>query len=490
MSHQRPAAERAPRLRLGARLPPPPDGPDFDRIRDEFDVPGAFPAEAEAEAEALAAGDAAAAGRADLTDLPLATVDPPGSRDLDQALHIGRDGPGYIVHYAIADVAAFVAADGALDRQAHQRVETYYLPDGRAPLHPPILAEGAASLLEGQSRPAVVWQMALDERGEVVDVDVRRALVASRRQWDYAGLQHAAASGVDTGGLALLGQVGALREALAARRGAIDLKLPEQIVQAAPDGRWTLALRADLPVEAWNAQISLMTGMCAAQLMLRAGVGILRTLPAADERSIQRLRDVAAKLGVPWPAQLRPGQLLAGLDRTDPLHVALIEEAATLLRGAGYTLIEGPSDGDDERYRHAGVAGPYAHVTAPLRRLVDRFASEACLAAAAGRTPPTWVLAALARLPSEMSAGDRRARAVDRAAIDATEAWVLRGRVGEEFGAAVIEASEDGTSGDIALSDPPVRARCSGSGLAPGARIRVRLVEADVAGRSVAFQSV
>lgn len=483
----RPRGDRAARLRW-SRPAPPPAGVDFDGLRAEFDVPGDFPPGALTEART--AGTASFAALPDLTGVPLATVDPEGSRDLDQAMHLARDGSGYVLHYAIADVAAFVAPAGALDRAAHERVETYYLPDRRAPLHPPELSEGAASLLEGQPRPAVVWQIALDERGEARDVDVRRGLVASRRQWDYPTLQGVLDAGGNAGGLSLLGEVGNLREVLARARGAIDLDLPEQIVHLDQDGHWVLGLRRDLPCEGWNAQVSLLTGMAAAGLMLRAGVGILRTLPPAPDSTIAQLRRFALALGIPWPVTQPPGELIAGLDRTSAVHVALIDEAAALLRGAGYTVLAGPVEVADPLLHHAGVAAPYAHVTAPLRRLVDRYGSEVCLAVAAGDPVPAWAQRALPALPREMAGGDRRARAVDKAVIDATEAWLLRGRIGATFQAAVVEAAADGRTGEVAVTDPPVRARCSGERLTAGQTLAVRLVEADVATRSVRFEAV
>ena len=101
------------------------------------------------------------------------TIDPPGARDLDQALHIERRGDGHRVHYAIADPASFVTPGGALDRDAHARGATVYAPDGKIPLHPPVLSEGAASLLPGEWRPAVLWTLDLDAAGEL-DRDGRR----------------------------------------------------------------------------------------------------------------------------------------------------------------------------------------------------------------------------------------------------------------------------------------------------------------------------
>src|SRR4051794_1061023 len=93
---------------------------DFDAIRREAGVQAGFAADAEAEAQGGAAGGPAGGGAARV-DLPFVTIDPPGSRDLDQAMHIERLGDGYRVHYAIADVGTFVAPGGALDREAHAR---------------------------------------------------------------------------------------------------------------------------------------------------------------------------------------------------------------------------------------------------------------------------------------------------------------------------------------------------------------------------------
>jgi exoribonuclease R len=419
----------------------------------------------------------------DATDVPLVTVDPPGSRDLDQAVHLAARGDGFRVTYAIADVGAFVVLGGALDAEARRRGQTVYSPDRRVPLHPTVLSEGAASLQPGEVRPAVVWRIDLDAAGEVEAVTVRRARVRSRAQLDYPSVQAQAGAGTLPEPLTLLPRVGDLLLRRAADRGAIELGTPEQEVVAGPGGEWTLAFRGDLPVETWNAQISLLTGRCAATLMLDGGVGLLRTLPPARSQDVERLRTLAPALGVRWPGGTAPGAVISGLDAADPRSAAFLAEAAALLRGAGYTPFDGAPP---EQPEHAGVAAPYAHVTAPLRRLVDRFGSEVCLALAAGRDPDPAVRAALPALPALMAASDRRVREVERATVDAMEAWLLRGREGQVFPAVVLDAADD--HGTVVLDSLAVRARCAGTGLVPGARVRVRLEEADVAGRTVRFR--
>ncbi|RKT04434.1 exoribonuclease R [Streptomyces sp. 3211.6] len=462
-------------------------GAALRELRTRLGVPDAFPAEVLAEAERAAAAPRLPAE--DATDLPLFTIDPPASVDLDQAMHLAkRSGGGYRVHYAIADVAAFVTPGGALDTEAHRRVTTLYFPDGRVPLHPQVLSEGAASLLPGQTRPALLWRLDLDADGRVETTDVRRALVRSRAKLDYDGVQKAIDTGTAEPALALLKDVGTLREALETARGGISLNVPEQEVVLAPDGSYHLAYRAPLPADGWNAQISLMTGMAAADLMLAAGTGILRTLPAAPDGAVGRLRRAAQALRIDWPHHVPYARLVRSLDPRIPAHAAFLQECTALLRGAGYTVFTGGER--PEHAVHAAVAAPYTHSTAPLRRLVDRYAGELCVAAVAGAAPPDWAVAALAALPHEMQEGTRLANSVERECVDLVEAALLKDRVGETFEATVIDVEErDPQAGTVHLEDPAVvgRVRSEAGPLPLGDRIRVRLTQADPGTAKILF---
>jgi exoribonuclease R len=454
---------------------------DFAALRSELEVPGDFAAAVRDEAAQSA--QPVPLPPDDATDIPFVTIDPTGSRDLDQAMHIAADGDGHVVRYAIADVAAFVRPGGLIDAEAHRRGETLYFPDARVPLHPAELSEGAASLLPGQIAPAVLWRIALAADGAVRSVDVGRARVRSTAQLDYDGVQAAIERNALPEPIAALPDVGRARLALARARHAINLDLPEQSVNQDGSGGWVLALRMTLPVERYNAEISLLTGMCAAQLMLDGGIGILRTVPPPEQGAVNSLRRAARALGIAWPDGAQPGDVLDTVDRSDPRHIAFIEHAVALLRGSGYTSFNGAPPAQP---LHSGIAAPYAHVTAPLRRLVDRYGSEICLALKAGTPVPDWVRSALPSLPDEMQRADHLAHEVDRAVVDATEAWLLRDRVGDEFDAVVIDA--DDHAGTVVLDSPAVRARCAGGALPIGERIRVRLVTADVDQRQVRFE--
>ncbi|MEU3460111.1 RNB domain-containing ribonuclease [Streptomyces sp. NPDC006733] len=458
------------------------------RLRLRLEVPEDFPPDVLAEARQAAANPRMP--EADATDLPLFTIDPPSSTDLDQAMHLAVRGDGYRVHYAIADVAAFVTPGGALDAEAHRRVTTLYFPDERVPLHPQVLSEGAASLLPGQDRPALLWRIDLDAAGRVTATDVRRARVRSRAKLDYATVQRSIDAGTAEEPVALLQRIGLLREALERDRGGISLNVPEQEIEQRPDGDgYVLDYRAPLPAEGWNAQISLLTGMAAADLMIRSGTGILRTLPAAPASAADRLRRVATALRIDWPAGTPYPDLIRSLDPHRPDHAAFLQECTSLLRGAGYTVLDGTASGPTE---HAAVAAPYTHCTAPLRRLVDRYAGEICLSLVAGDPLPEWVGTALPALPKEMSAGTQHANRAERECVDLIEAALLEDRVGEVFDAFVIDLDDrDPTSGTIHLKSPAVvakvRADPAAAPLPLGRPLRVRLTAADPATSTVLF---
>ncbi len=457
---------------------------DFSALRRELELPERFPPAAQAEADRVAAGPPPLPGT-DHTALTLVTIDPPTSMDLDQAMCLARrPGGGYRVHYAIADVAAYVPARGALADETWRRGETVYLPDGNVPLHPRTLSEGAASLLPDQIRAAVVWTIDLDATGDTVAVDVTRAAVRSRAKLNYAGVQADAGRGTLPEPIALLPEIGALLVERGLVRGAVNLPIPEQEIEPTGGG-WRLVLRPPHPVENFNAQISLLTGMAAGRIMLDGKVGLLRTMPPPPPGALASLRAAAEALRIAWPDGAGAGRVIASVDPADPRGAAFLDHAAELMRGAGYTAFDGSVP---EHPEQAAVAAPYAHVTAPLRRLADRYATEVCLALVAGTPVPDWARAALPKLPEVMAASGQRAGTATRAAIDLTEAVLLEHRVGEEFPAAVLDVEEDRAV--VALDDPAVRARCAGAGLAAGTRIRARLTVADPKQRRVLFEKV
>ena len=455
------------------------------QLQTELQVTPDFPPEVEAAAAAAAASPRLP--DLDRTDLPFVTIDPPSSMDLDQAMHLVRNDTtgGYTVHYAIADLAAFITPGDPIDLEAHKRGESLYGADSRIPLHPTVLSEDAASLLPDQVRPALLWTVELDAEGEVISTHAERARVTSTAKLSYEGVQADLDAGTASETIQLLKEIGLKRQAIEVKRGGVSLTLPDQEIEVTGD-QWRLAYRKQLPVEEWNAQISLLTGFGAAALMVYARVGVLRTLPPADPHDVQHLHRTARALGIVWPAEMLYPEFIRTLDVTKPQHAAMMVACTRLLRGSGYATFDGELPALTE---HAALASEYAHVTAPLRRLVDRYAGEICVSLCADQPVPGWVHEALATLPEEMRASAHRSSAYERGVVDLVEAGVLAPRVGESFQGVIVEVDEKtGTHGSVTIQEPAVEASVSSADRLPlGTDVTVTLDTADIATRKVAF---
>ncbi|PWH05706.1 exoribonuclease R [Brachybacterium endophyticum] len=420
-----------------------------------------FPPEVLAAAEASAGTwSQGATAHEDLREMPFVTLDPESSTDLDQAMHLERTEQGFRVRYAIADVPLFVELEGAVDQEARRRGETVYLPDRRIPLHPTSISEGAASLLPDQDAPAFVWELSLDPRGAVTDTHLGRALVRSREKLAYDRVQDDLDAGRGHPMMLLLQEIGALRTQQEAERGGASLNIPEQEVDQ--DGEHVrLAWRSIRPIEDANAQISLMTGMAAASLMIRGGVGILRTMPPAPAENVERFRRQCEALGVSWPEGLEYGAFLRTLDWRDPRHLALLNQAASLFRGAGYVAFTN-SGQIPEDPTQAALGAPYSHATAPLRRLVDRFVLLTCLHLSRGEEIPEQLAEALPLLPEIMQSTTSRAGSLERRAVEIVERTALAAMGGVVLEGTVIDrrggSDEQPVRVEVQVLDPPVTA--------------------------------
>ena len=436
--------------------------PEFQQIRDLLKIPTEFAPAVLAEAEAATARDPAAF--LNLQEIPFITIDPPPSRDLDQAFFAARQGTGYVVKYAIADVGFFVARGSAIEQEAWQRGLTLYSPDLKTPLYPASLSEGAASLLPDVARPAIVFSFLLNVRAEVRSFTLTRAVIRSRAKLAYPDVsvhldceRNTPSSGALAGyewsdALTLLEEIGRKREQLETERGGVSLRIPAQQVE-----RWSTALHGyrlafeeSSEVEEWNAQISLMTGMAAAQLMIKHGVGLLRALDPPRPERVQMLRLMAQALRIHWPAEMPYDAFVRSLDPKQPLDAVMLQQAARVTGGARYVAFEG-----EVNARHSAIAALYAHVTAPLRRLADRYVLDLLVALANGAAPRQELIETLHELPRVMSNADRLSRQLEAAILDFAEVRLMQDRVGEIFAAMVIGLRQEGVT--VQMTDPPLR---------------------------------
>lgn len=483
---------------------PPSHNPDialieraFDRKREELGVRTAFPDEVLRAAEEAAARSASAAtGRVDRTDVELVTIDPPGSRDLDQALCLERNGDGFRLWYAIADVGFWVERGGPIDREAWLRGVTMYAPDRRDPLYPQALSEGAASLLPDAVKPSILFTFELDARAEIVSLTVERACVRSRAQLTYEQVLDHVENGEKrfagepwAGSLTTLKAFGEERRAREAERGGVSLPLATQHVQKIAAARVGYELEYETPnaAEDWNAQVSLLTGHAAALRMIEAKVGILRLLPPAEEGSIATFRRVAKALGFAWPSSMSYPEFIRSVDVCAPNAATLIWNARRVMKGADYVAFDGQVPPDP---LHHALAMKYAHCTAPLRRLADRYVLDLVADLAAGRPPSAEDRPRLPEAAKVMNEAETRGNRLERAVVDVGEAWTLRARVGETFRAVALAVRDNKV--EVQIEDPPVRAEAArgphAQWLELGEHVAVKLASVDVEAGKTHFE--
>ncbi|MEO6199245.1 MAG: RNB domain-containing ribonuclease [Sphingomicrobium sp.] len=446
-------------------------GQGLAAIRDQFKLPAHFPPAVEAEAKAAAR--APMKGHVDRTAMPFVTLDPLSSTDLDQAFAIEQAGGDLILFYAIADVSAFVAPGSAIDQEAWARGETFYLPDGKTSLYPTILCEGAASLLPDGNRPCILFAVRIAPDGQSSLDSAKRAIIRSRAKLGYASVTDA---DLPAGFHELARRIASAEEA----RGAARVDPPQQQVVAPTGGDFTLGFRPMSVIEQANAAMSLAANLAIADALLAHSTGLFRIMADPGRRALSRLRHTADALGVEWAPHVALKQRETTLDPNDPKDAAFMLAIRRAGAGASYAPFT-----PGKRPFHSAMAATYAHATAPLRRLADRYVTEAALAIANARAVPEWVSAAFAELPLVMNRAEARASQIDSAVIELAEAVVLAPRVGEIFEGRVTDLDERGAR--VQLCSDAVVTRVKVEGLELGAAVRLQLVEDDIKRRLTRF---
>ena len=442
-------------------------------LRLQYQLPAAFPPEVISLAEAVVRRPLS--DHIDKTDMHFVTLDPASSQDLDQAFAIEVRGPSIICHYAIADVAWFVDDGGAMDREAWQRGTSQYLPDGKVSLYPQTLSEGAASLLPDVVRPAILFSTAVAEDGTATLEAVQRVKIRSRKKLAY---ENVTAADLPTGFDQLQSRIAAAE----VRRGASRSDPPQQEV-VETDGKFELRLSPQLPAELGNAALSLADNLAVADMLLKHRTGLFRVMPEPEEWKVKRLRNTAKALGIDWPDDRDVPTMERGLDPADKAQAELLLAIRHASPGASYAPFA-----EEVIPWHAAMAATYAHATAPLRRLADRYVIMATYAVANGQPVPPAVLDAFTRLPKVMARADALGGNIQRGVVDLAEAIILKDRVGEIFDAVVTDVDQRGPR--IQLVGAPVVSRLKEANVAAGDEIKVRLDEADPETRKIAFSVV
>jgi exoribonuclease R len=443
-------------------------------IRHQFKVPEDFPA------AVLQAADTAAnrapASHVDRTDWPFVTLDPATSTDLDQAFHIETVGDHLLLHYAIADVAWFVDDGDPLDEEAWKRGTTLYLPDGKAGLYPPVLAEGAASLLPDGPRPAIVFHVRVGPDGQSKLDGADRSLIRSRAKLAYETVRPA---DLPDAFPELSRRIALAEDA----RGASRIEPFEQVVRATKGGGYDISFRPRLQSEDDNAAMSLATNLAVADALYAGGTGLFRVMPEPDEHAVRRLRHTARAFGIEWPNEMGLVDFERSLNGKDPKAAAML----MAIRRAGGRASYVPFSAKDRPW-HSAVAATYTHATAPLRRLADRYVVMAALAVADGKPVPDRITAAFNKLPDVMRRAEDNAGQIERAVIELAEVALLSAQKQRTFSAVVTDVDDRGAR--IQFCDLPVVSRVDAHNVGPGDDVRVRIVSTDIPSRTVKLERV
>lgn len=162
-------------------------GVDITSIAIAFGIPTEFPEKVLNQAEGMnkPVSEADMAGRTDLRDTVMVTIDGEDAKDLDDAVSLKMDGDKYVLGVHIADVANYVQENSALDREALKRGTSVYLADRVVPMLPHALSNGICSLNEGVDRLSMSVIMTIDSTGKTIDYDICESVVNINHRMSY-----------------------------------------------------------------------------------------------------------------------------------------------------------------------------------------------------------------------------------------------------------------------------------------------------------------
>ncbi len=410
-------------------------------------------------AEAAAARSASVAHREDWRALPLVTIDPPDARDHDDAVHAeALAAGGFLVTVAIADVAYYVKAGSALDREALERGNSVYFPDRVVPMLPERISNDLCSLKPDQDRPALAVRLTIGADGRKRSHSFHRIMMRSAAKLSYEQAQAAIDGRPDETTAPLLDPV--LRPLWAAHRAVklerdirdpLDLDLPERKLILDAEGRlrdvrWPERLEAHRLIE---------------EFMILANVAAAETLEAAPSPLIYRAHDAPSveKLGNLGDFLSTLGVKLAKSERLRPAH---FNKVLAHVKGAPHEPLvnevvlraQSQAEYTHQNYGHFGLnLRRYAHFTSPIRRYADLVVHRAIIRAL--KLGPDGLTdagaAGLADVAERISAAERRAMAAERETVDRLVATHLSQHIGARFRARIAGVTKVGLF--VKLSD-------------------------------------
>ncbi len=360
---------------------PDSDEPGFDvtMIVRDAGLPESFPEAVEAEAREVSRGDfiETGAGRIDLRDRVVFTIDPAEAKDFDDAVSIEVHDDGWTLGVHIADVSHFVRPGSRLDAEAWTRGTSVYLVDRVLPMLPEELSNNICSLRPGEERLTFSCFVRLDGRGRPIGTELTDSVIRSRARLTYEQAQQSLDGKGDLDrevaeDLAEMGKLARILMRNREERGSLDLDLPEPSIQLDDEGNITelkpyprhlshrlveeFMILANEAVATWAVNLGLPF--------------IYRVHDEPDREQLEDFRHFLVALSLPLPkgSRMTPAALNETLHRVKGSAVEPLVSRVLLrhLKQAEYRI---------ENSGHFGLASrAYSHFTSPIRRYPDLVA--------------------------------------------------------------------------------------------------------------------
>jgi ribonuclease R len=422
-------------------------------VKAGFSIPTAFPKTVVQESEQLPDVPRSddMAGREDLRDLSLVTIDGDNARDFDDAVCVKREKSGWRLWVAIADVSHYVSLGSALDREAAERGNSYYFPRSVEPMFPEKLSNGLCSLVPDQPRLAMVAEMLFSFRGIPVEERFYPAVISSRARLTYSQVKEAILDNDPQEQERLREHIPMLRQAetlareLLARReerGALDFDLPEpEILIDTRDHAEDVRPRPRHFGHQLIEEFMLAANEAVARFLEKGEANFLfRNHPKPDPEKLDSLFKLLryTSLGSFLPEKRDAKGLQALFSRAKGTEMEFLVNRLALrsMMQAGYSPV---NEG------HFGLASDcYCHFTSPIRRYADLVVHRALKKSLGADLQGAMGVKRLQKSADHINVMERKAMEAEREIVKRLTILFLRDKVGETFSGVISSLADFG----------------------------------------------